>query len=361
MKNLNNEDIVQKLKSYQDSYLKMDLVQANIIEQIAVSGNAVDISLRYGFPVAGISEEIVRDVTMHVMQIPGVQQVNVKVSHTIRAHKVPNGLLAVPGIKNIIAVASGKGGVGKSTTAANLALALHAAGARVGILDADIYGPNQPHILGAKTRPEVTEAKKIKPLICHGLQTMSIGFLVDIETPMVWRGPMVSSALTQLFNDTLWDNLDYLVIDLPPGTGDIQLTLSKKVPVSGAVLITTPQDIALLDVRKGYEMFRKVDVSVLGLIENMSVHICKKCGHEEHLFGEKGGVNLANVCDIELLGQMPLDILIREAADAGTPTVVREPNSELAKKYQKIALKIAAKLSLREREYSSKFGKITVE
>jgi ATP-binding protein involved in chromosome partitioning len=234
-------------------------------------------------------------------------------------------------------------------------------GARVGVLDADIYGPNQPHMLGAQSKPELTEDKKLKPIMCYGLQTMSIGYLVDVETPMIWRGPMVSTALQQLLRDTLWDNLDYLIVDLPPGTGDIQLTLSQKIPVSGAVIVTTPQDIALLDARKALEMFRKVNVPVLGVIENMSAYVCTNCGHEEALFGEQGGEQMAAAFDVDFLGKLPLMMSIRQAADAGKPTVVAEPDSVIAKKYTEIALKMVARLSLQTRNYADKFGKIIVE
>lgn len=248
-----------------------------------------------------------------------------------------------PNLKHIIAVASGKGGVGKSTTAVNLALALHQQGARVGILDADIYGPSQPLMLGATERPEIKD-KKISPIIRHGIQSMSIGYLVDDKTAMVWRGPMVSAALQQLLNDTLWDNLDYLVIDLPPGTGDIQLTLAQKIPVSGAVVVTTPQDLALLDARRAYEMFRKVNVPVLGIIENMSTHVCSNCGHEEHIFGEGGGQRLAEQYQLDFLGALPLDIHIREQTDGGVPTVVADPDSKNAQIYREIARRVTEKL-----------------
>lgn len=262
-------------------------------------------------------------------------------------------------VKYIIAIASGKGGVGKSTTAVNLALALAKHG-RSGILDADIYGPSQPLMLGAEQQP-VTQDKKLMPIIRHGLQSMSIGYLVDQQAAMAWRGPMVSMALQQLLHDTQWDNLDYLVIDLPPGTGDIQLTLAQKIPVSGAVIVTTPQDLALLDARRACEMFRKVNIPVLGVVENMSVHICSQCGHQEMIFGSGGGAQLAEQYDIELLGALPLDISIREQTDRGIPTVIAAPDSTIAKLYDNIALHVIEKLRLQESHSSSNFPKITIQ
>ena len=269
--------------------------------------------------------------------------------------------MTIPNVKNIIAIASGKGGVGKSTTAVNLALALTQEGYRAGILDADIYGPSVPLMLGIQARPEVTEAKKMKPLIAHGIQSMSIGYLVDERTAMVWRGPMVSGALQQLLNDTLWDNLDYLIIDLPPGTGDIQLTLAQKIPVTAAVIVTTPQDLALLDARRACEMFKKVKVPVLGVIENMSVHICSQCGHAEPIFGTGGGQHLAEQYGIPLLGSLPLDLSIREQTDGGMPTVAAAPESENAKLYRHAARQIVAKLSLQPVSDSSKFPTIVIK
>jgi ATP-binding protein involved in chromosome partitioning len=267
--------------------------------------------------------------------------------------------MKIPNIKNIIAVASGKGGVGKSTTAVNLALAFSKEGARAGILDADIYGPSQPLMLGVTTRPEVKDKKAIMPVLAHGIQSMSIGYLVDTTSPMVWRGPMVSMALQQLLNDTQWDNLDYLVIDLPPGTGDIQLTLAQKIPVTGAVIVTTPQDLALLDAKRAYEMFKKVNVPVLGIIENMSLHRCTQCGHTEPIFGTGGGQRMAEQYAIELLGQLPLDIHIREQTDQGNPTVASDPQSQNAQLYRAIAKRIIAKLA--QENPPAKFPTITIK
>ncbi|OAI48848.1 ATPase [Gammaproteobacteria bacterium SCGC AG-212-F23] len=280
---------------------------------------------------------------------------------TIETHVGQKGLKALPNVKNMIAIASGKGGVGKSTVAANLALALAAEGARVGMLDADIYGPSQPLMLGATTAPELKEKKLLLPVICHGIQTMSIGYLIDAKTPLIWRGPMVSMALQQLLNDTQWENLDYLIIDLPPGTGDIQLTLAQKIPVSGALIVTTPQDLALLDARRALEMFKKVNVPVLGIIENMSTHICNHCGHEEKIFGTGGGQRFAEQYQVELLGALPLDIKIREQADSGKPTVIADPESANTKIYRTIAKKLTERIAKLPKDYSGKFPDIVVK
>jgi ATP-binding protein involved in chromosome partitioning len=274
---------------------------------------------------------------------------------------VQRGVKLVPGVKNIIAVASGKGGVGKSTTAVNLALALAAEGATVGVLDADIYGPSQPMMLGITGKPVSKDNKLLEPMEGHGLQAMSIGFLIDVETPMVWRGPMVTQALEQLLNETRWRDVDYLVVDLPPGTGDIQLTLAQRVPVTGAVIVTTPQDIALIDARKGLKMFEKVSIPILGIVENMSIHVCSKCGHEERIFGEGGGARMGKDYDMELLGSLPLDIRIREQADSGTPTVVADPDGRAAQIYKQIARRVAVKIAEKQQDHSSAFPKIVVQ
>ncbi|NNG12492.1 MAG: iron-sulfur cluster carrier protein ApbC, partial [Halobacteria archaeon] len=277
------------------------------------------------------------------------------------AHAVQKGVKHIDNIKNIIAVASGKGGVGKSTTAVNLALALSAEGASVGILDADIYGPSQPRMLGVHGKPESKDGKSLEPMVSYHLQAMSIGFLVDEETPMIWRGPMVTQALQQLLNDTNWQDLDYLVVDLPPGTGDTQLTLAQQVPVSGAVIVTTPQDIALLDARKGLKMFEKVEVPVLGIVENMSIHICSECGHEEFIFGEGGGQRMSEEYNVDFLGGLPLDKRIREETDSGKPTVVAEPDSRISQIYREIARRTAAKLSLKTKDYAARFPQIVIQ
>ncbi|MBJ6978176.1 MULTISPECIES: iron-sulfur cluster carrier protein ApbC [unclassified Luteimonas] len=270
----------------------------------------------------------------------------------IPAHAVQASLKPLPRIRNIIAVGSGKGGVGKSTTAVNLALALAADGTRVGILDADVYGPSIPTMLGLSGRPESPDNKSILPMRAHGIEAMSIGLLVEQDTPMIWRGPMATSALTQLLNDTLWggeEGLDYLIVDLPPGTGDIQLTLAQKIPVAGAIIVTTPQDVATLDARKGLKMFEKVEVAVLGLVENMAVHVCTQCGHAEHVFGEGGGARMAEQYGVPLLGSLPLERSIREQGDAGTPVVLAAPDSPAAAAYRQLAANVAAELAKRPR------------
>ncbi len=282
-------------------------------------------------------------------------------AHPISSRAVQRGLKPLSNIKNIIAVASGKGGVGKSTTSVNLALALAQQGANVGLLDADIYGPSQPKMLGCAGKPESYDGKTIEPIMAHGLQTMSIGYLIGEKDPTIWRGPMATSALLQIFNDTNWRDLDYLIIDLPPGTGDIQLTLSQKIPVSGSVIVTTPQDIALLDARKALAMFEKVDIAVLGIIENMSMHICSQCGHEEAIFGTGGGDALALECGTVLLGQLPLDIRIRYEADSGKPTVIADPDSAISKRYQEIAQQMQAQLAKRPKDYDHLLPNVVVE
>jgi ATP-binding protein involved in chromosome partitioning len=290
-----------------------------------------------------------------------VGNIDFQVTSKILAREVQKGTKPLSQVKNIIAIASGKGGVGKSTTAANLAIALQQEGGKVGVLDADIYGPSQTRMLGTQGRPDSKDGKSMEPKVSYQLQTMSIGNLIEEDTPMIWRGPMATGALEQLINDTNWHDLDYLIIDLPPGTGDIQLTLCQKIPVSGAVIVTTPQDIALLDARKGLKMFEKVNVPVLGVIENMSVHICSECGHSEHIFGSGGGESMAKQYEIEMLGSLPLDIRIREGVDNGRPTTAIEPDSEIAKSYREIARKIAARLALKARDFSSKFPKIVIQ
>jgi ATP-binding protein involved in chromosome partitioning len=282
-------------------------------------------------------------------------------SSRIVAHKAQQGVTLLPNVKNIIAVASGKGGVGKSTTSVNLALALAAEGATVGLLDADIYGPSQPQMLGISGRPESTDGKSMDPMLAHGIQAMSIGFLIDNDTPMVWRGPMVTGALEQLLRDTKWRDLDYLVIDLPPGTGDIQLTLAQKIPVTGAIIVTTPQDIALLDARKGLKMFEKVSIPILGIVENMSTHICSQCGHEEHIFGTGGGALMSKDYSVDLLGSLPLDIKIREQSDGGQPTVIADPNGPIATIYKKIARAAAIKIANSSQDHSTKFPNIVIQ
>ena len=323
-----------------------------------LSDSTAKIELQLGFPAKGIEAELEEGIRGHVP----VDKVELTVTSKITAHGVQRNLKPLANVKNIIAIASGKGGVGKSTTAANIALALTADGASVGVLDADIYGPSQPLMLGiAGERPTSIDGQSMQPLTAHGVQVMSIGFLIDPDQPMVWRGPMVTSALNQLLNQTQWDSLDYLIVDMPPGTGDIQLTLSQQVPVSGAVIVTTPQDIALLDARKGLEMFRKVSVPVLGIVENMSTHICTECGHEEPIFGSGGGEKMAADFDVELLGSLPLDLRIREQTDSGEPSVIAEPDGPPAQAYRQIARRMAALLAIQGKDYSHRFPKIVVE
>jgi ATP-binding protein involved in chromosome partitioning len=294
MSGVSQQLVETALKEYIDPYLQKDLVSAKSIKNIQIDGNTVTISVNLGFPSLGYNDTLINQLKAKVEALEGVTSAQINVTNTIVAHAVQKGVATLAGVNNIIAIASGKGGVGKSTTAVNIALALSAEGAKVGILDADIYGPSQPRMLGiSNQRPESKDGNSLEPLVSHNLQAMSIGFLIDEETPMIWRGPMVTQALEQLLKDTRWHDLDYLIVDLPPGTGDAQLTLAQKIPVSGAVIITTPQDIALLDARKGLKMFEKVSVPVLGVVENMSIHICSQCGHEEHIFGAGGGLRMA--------------------------------------------------------------------
>ena len=354
-------DVEAALKEVVDPNLQQDLVAAKAVKDVVIDGTKVTIDLVLGYPAQSAKDALAAAVRERVRRIPGVEHVSTSVSWNIVSHAVQKGVKPIPGIKNIIAVASGKGGVGKSTVAANLALALMLEGGKIGILDADIYGPSQPRMLGANRKPESKDGKSIEPIEAYGLQSMSIGYLIDEETPMIWRGPMVTQALEQLLKDTNWRDLDYLVIDLPPGTGDTQLTLAQKVPVSGAVIVTTPQDIALLDARKGLKMFEKVEVPVLGVIENMSTHICSKCGHEEHIFGEGGGARMAKENGIDLLGQLPLDMRIRAETDGGKPTVIAEPDSNIAKLYREIARRVAARLAVQKKDFSAKFPTIVIQ
>jgi ATP-binding protein involved in chromosome partitioning len=320
------------------------------------------VAIRVGFPLARSAAVLIEALRVHCGPTFDGAPVEFEVTSTIVAHAVQHGLKPLPGVHNIVAVASGKGGVGKSTVAVNFALALAAEGARVGLLDADIYGPSQPRMLGLMgRRPETRDGKSLEPLVAHGIEAMSIGFLVDEQQPMAWRGPMVTSALNQLLTQTHWGDLDYLIVDMPPGTGDIQLTLAQRVPVSGAVIVTTPQDIALADARKGLEMFQKVHVPVLGVVENMSLHICSRCGHEEHIFGERGGRSLSEEYGVPLLGSLPLDRRIREETDQGKPTVAADPMSPIARAFTEAALRAVGELAARAKDYSRLFPNITVE
>lgn len=352
----------QAVKSYVDPYLNCDLYQLGAVKSLQAQEGHVHLELVMPYACTGIHGALRQLLSVQLEMLEGVQTVEIVISTQIDSPQVRHELPALASVKNIIAVASGKGGVGKSTSAVNLALALAAEGAQVGVLDADIYGPSVGMMLGIAdgTRPQTEQDKFFVPLRAHGVQAMSMAFLVTEQTPMVWRGPMVSGALMQLLTQTLWQELDYLIVDMPPGTGDIQLTLSQKIPVTASIVVTTPQDIALLDCKKGIEMFRKVDIPVLGVIENMSVHICSQCGHHEALFGEGGGERIAAQYDTELLGQMPLHQTIREQTDAGTPTVIAEPDSEVALLYKDIARKVGALLSQQAKHAPQGFPEIVV-
>ncbi|HEV2008822.1 MAG TPA: iron-sulfur cluster carrier protein ApbC, partial [Burkholderiales bacterium] len=338
-----------------------DYVTGKEAKNIKIDGDNVSLDILLGYPAKTQIEPIRKQVVAKLKSIPGIGSVTANVSMKIVSHAVQRGVKLIPGVKNIIAIASGKGGVGKSTTAVNLALALAAEGVSVGMLDADIYGPSQPTMLGISGRPESRDGKRLEPMEGHGIQAMSIGFLIDVETPMVWRGPMVTQALEQLLNETNWRDIDYLVVDLPPGTGDIQLTLAQRVPVTGAVIVTTPQDIALMDARKGLKMFEKVNIPILGVVENMSLHICSQCGHEEHVFGAGGGARMSKDYGIDLLGSLPLDISIREQADSGKPTVVADPDGRVAEIYRQIARRVAVKIAEKQQDHSAAFPKIVVQ
>jgi len=358
---LNSSQIEQIVKDYNDPATDMTLADSQSNIKVVVDAEKVTVAVTLGYPAKSTKDALQTALTDLVKQQTAASDVTVNVDWKIIKHKVQQGVKGINNIKNIIAVASGKGGVGKSTTSVNLALALAAEGAKVGILDADIYGPSQPRMLGTNQRPESIDGKRIEPIESYGLQSMSIGFLIEEEEPMIWRGPMVTQALEQMLNDTNWTDLDYLVIDLPPGTGDIQLTLSQKVPVSGAVIVTTPQDISLLDARKALKMFEKVNVPVMGIIENMSTHVCSECGHEEHIFGAGGGEKMAKQYAVDLLGDLPLDIRIREDADQGHPTVVADPEGSISMAYRGIARRVAARLAKQSKDYSSAFPNIVIK
>jgi len=357
------DQVTEALKAIKDPNTAREIATGRAVRRLDVSGNDVSLELEIGYParsqlasLGALVEEGLRSA------LPGIGKLDVALRSHVVAHAVQHGVKLLPGVKNIIAVSSGKGGVGKSTTAANLALALASEGARVGVLDADIYGPSQPQMLGiGEQRPETMDGKSMEPLSAYGLQVMSIGFLIDIETPMVWRGPMATQALKQLLTETNWTELDYLVVDMPPGTGDIQLTLSQSVPVTGAVIVTTPQDIALLDARKGLKMFEKVGIPILGVVENMSIHICSKCGHAEHIFGHGGGQRMCDDYGIPFLGDLPLDLSIREQADSGAPTVVAQPDGKIAEAYRDIARKMAVAVALKAKDMTSRFPNIVVQ
>ncbi|HXE37152.1 MAG TPA: iron-sulfur cluster carrier protein ApbC [Azonexus sp.] len=359
---LTEQQIKTALSAAVDPNTGKDFVTGKAVKNVKIDGDDIAFDVELGYPAKTQIDGIRKQVIAAVRTLPGVGNVSANVYSKVVAHSVQLGVKLLPGVKNIIAIASGKGGVGKSTTAVNLALALVQEGASVGILDADIYGPSQPQMLGlAGQQPESKDGSSMEPLEAYGLQAMSIGFMVDVETPMVWRGPMVAQALDQLLSQTNWRDLDYLIVDMPPGTGDIQLSLTQKVPVTGAVIVTTPQDIALIDARKGLKMFEKVNVPILGIIENMSIHICSNCGHEEHIFGTGGGEKMCADYGVEFLGNLPLEMAIREMADGGKPTVVGAPDSRTAEIYRGIARRIAVKIAEKAKDMTSKFPNIVVQ
>lgn len=355
------KDIEATLGAYQDPYLQKSLQAVKAIRSVNIKGQQIDISLQLGYPHASAADKIFNEIKALLKTAYPNYEVQIASSFKADPHKGRPDIPSLPNVKNLIAIASGKGGVGKSTVAVNTALALAKEGARVGLLDADIYGPSQPAMLGWTGEKPVVQDKTFQPVMRHGLQTMSIGYLVDEQAAMMWRGPMLGKALEQLLFDTQWDNLDYLIIDLPPGTGDIQLTLCQKMPISGAVIVTTPQDLALLDVRRACEMFKKLNVPMLGVIENMSVYHCAKCGHEARLFGAGGAEKLAQTYGLTLLGAIPLDIHIREMTDSGTPPVASQPQSAYSQAFLEAARHVAAQQALLMKDYSAQFPKIVVK
>jgi len=358
MSNITEAQVKALLSRIVDPHTGHDLSGA--VKGIGIDGDKVAVELVLPYPAKTWSDTLAAQVRT-ALQEGGIAQATVSVTSRVHAYRVQKDLTPLPNVKNILAIASGKGGVGKSTTAVNIALALIAEGAKVGVLDADIYGPSIPRMLGISGKPDSKDGQHLEPKLGHGIQAMSIGFMIEEDTPMIWRGPMVTQALTQLLNETNWVDLDYLIIDLPPGTGDIQLTLCQRVPVSGALIVTTPQDIALLDAKKALKMFEKVEVPVLGIVENMALHTCTQCGHTEHIFGSGGGMAMAQQYDVPLLGSLPLDIHIREQADSGTPTVAAQPDGPVAALYRDIARKAAAQLSLQARSKSIQFPKIVIQ
>jgi len=357
---LSEQDVTNALKTVVDPLTGLDFVSSKSVKNLHLSGGDVSFEVELGYPAKSLWAAFEQQLQQVVGHVSGVTSVKVKVTSKVIAHAAQPGVALLPQVKNIIAVASGKGGVGKSTTAANLALALAAEGASVGLLDADIYGPSQPMMMGLSGRPESSDGKTMQPLEAHGVQVMSIGFLVAQDQAMVWRGPMATQALEQLLRQTNWRDLDYLIVDMPPGTGDIQLTLSQRVPLTGAVIVTTPQDIALIDAMKGIRMFQKVGVPILGLVENMAMHVCSQCGHAEHIFGVEGGKKLAQAEGMTYLGALPLSMSIRVHADSGLPSVVAEPDSEVAGIYKAVARQLAVKVASKAKDFSSKFPAIKV-
>ena len=357
---LTDTTLLAALQAVTDPNTGKDFVTTKAIQNLQIQGGDVSFDLEMGYPARSQHPALRQALITAAKGVPGVGNVSVNISTRVIAHAAQRGVQLLPQVRNIIAVASGKGGVGKSTTAANLALALAAEGARVGLLDADIYGPSQPMMMGIEGRPETEDGQSMEPLENYSVQVMSIGFLVNADDAMIWRGPMATQALEQLLRQTNWKDLDYLIVDMPPGTGDIQLTLSQRVPLTGSVIVTTPQDIALLDARKGIRMFEKVGVPILGLVENMAVHVCTQCGHAEHIFGQDGGRRMAEELGVDYLGGLPLDLNIRVHADGGRPTVVADPNSPIAATYQSLARQVAIRVAARSKDFSSKFPTIKV-
>lgn len=354
------QSLYKALQSVQDPHTGEDFVSSKALKNLRAEYGEVSFDVELGYPAKSHWPALRQMLIEAARSVPGVERVAVNLQTRVVAHAVQRGVQLLPGVKNIIAVASGKGGVGKSTTTANLALALAAEGARVGILDADIYGPSQPMMMGIDGKPESADGKTMEPLENHGVQVMSIGFLVDPDQAMIWRGPMATQALEQLLRQTNWKELDYLLVDMPPGTGDIQLTLAQRVPLTGAVIVTTPQDIALLDARKGIKMFEKVGVPILGVVENMAVYCCPNCGHTEHIFGAEGGRRMASEFGMDYLGALPLNMGIRMQADSGHPTVVAEPDGEIAGIYKSVARQVAITIAAKAKDYSSKFPTIKI-
>jgi ATP-binding protein involved in chromosome partitioning len=352
--------VLDALKSVVDPNTGKDLVSTRLLKNLRVDGSDIAFDVELGYPAKSQLPLLRQALIAAARSVPGIGNVSVNLGWKVVAHEVQRGVQLLPRVKNIVAIASGKGGVGKSTTATNLALALAAEGAAVGILDADIYGPSQPMMMGIEGRPESSDGKTMQPMRNHGVEVMSIGFLIDADNPMIWRGPMVTQALEQLLRQTSWGDLDYLIVDMPPGTGDIALTLSQRVPLTGAVIVTTPQDIALLDAKKGLKMFEKVGVPILGLVENMAVYICPQCGHSEHIFGADGGKTMAAEYGVDYLGALPLTLSIREQADSGRATVVAEPDGAIAGLYMAMARRVAVSIAQRAKDFSSKFPTITI-
>ncbi|MBS0444815.1 MAG: iron-sulfur cluster carrier protein ApbC [Proteobacteria bacterium] len=352
--------LLEALKTVVDPNTGQDFVSTRQLRDLRIDGGDVAFGIELGYPARSQFDALRQALVAAARRVEGVANVSVQLSTKIVAHAVQRGVQLLPGVKNIVAIASGKGGVGKSTTAVNLALALAAEGASVGLLDADIYGPSQPMMTGISGKPQSADGKTMEPMTNHGISVMSIGFLIEADNPMIWRGPMATQALEQLLRQTHWGELDYLIVDMPPGTGDIQLTLSQRVPLTGALIVTTPQDIALLDAKKGLKMFEKVGVPILGVVENMAVHVCSNCGHVEHIFGADGGKKMAAEYGADYLGALPLALAIREQTDSGTPTVVAEPDGEIAALYKSVARQVAVKIAQRAKDYSAKFPTISV-